>query len=252
MDKRLYAEVIDGIGELHTERIQKRMNLLGELVPAIQENFQRNRERNRANSYQLNVFRFFEPGETTHSRLLAYFLDPNETHGQSNVFLVEFLRLLKIAKPDKGRWIVTAEKGRIDVLLKRKDPHSVVIVENKSNYATDQSNQLYRYWYQEIYKQQKEHSVSKQLIENPPDTHYQIIYLAPAHWKQPGKQSLQKPAALKHELELPEWVPQNLVKHRLFSDFVVEWLTYCLDKLPESNYRLNEFVKQYIEHWQLA
>ena len=252
MDERLCAEVIGGIRELHTERIQKRMNLLGELVPAIQENFQRNQERNRTNSYQLNVFRFFEPGETTHSRLLAYFLDPNETHGQGNVFLVKFLKLLGIAEPDKGRWIVTAEKGQVDVLIKRKHPHSVVVVENKSNFAVDQGSQLYRYWYQEIYRKQQEYNVSRQLIDNPPHTRYQIIYLAPAHWKRPDEQSLQRPAALDDEQGLPETIPMSIVSHKLFSKFVVEWLTNCLSKLTNSNYRLKEFVKQYIEHWQLA
>lgn len=53
---------------------------------------------------------------------------------------------------DNENWTVTAEKGRVDILLKRTHPHSVIIIENKSNYANDQENQLYRYWHQEIYK----------------------------------------------------------------------------------------------------
>jgi len=61
-----------------------------------------------------------------------------------------------IKEPYKGTWKVTAEEGKIDLLLKRYSPFSIVVIENKSNWACDQQNQLYRYWYNEIYKITKE------------------------------------------------------------------------------------------------
>lgn len=252
MNEAVYSDVINDVAKFHFRLIEKRLNLLGQLIPAIQNNAEQNRERNRAESYNMNLFSFFEPGETTHSRLLAFFLDPNEAHGQGDLFLVEFLKLLEIAEPEKGRWIVTAEKGRIDVLIKRKHPHSVVIVENKSNFAVDQGNQLYRYWHQEIYKQQKEYNVSSHLVESPPQSHYQVIYLAPAYWKHPEGQSTQRPTALDQEQGLPSAVPAGIIRHLLFSEFVVQWLTNCLHSLPKDNHRLKEFTKQYSEFWRSA
>jgi hypothetical protein len=85
------------------------------------------KEKNKHESCDFNVLRFFHIGETMHSFLLAKFLDMNSEHGQENLFLKLFLQKLKIDKPDTENWIVTAEKGRVDVLLKRFSPHSVIL-----------------------------------------------------------------------------------------------------------------------------
>ena len=155
--------------------------------------------------------------------------------------------MLKIERfSDNENWIVTAEKGRIDVLLKRVQPHSVVVIENKSNYADDQNHQLYRYWYQEIYKTISERHLPKDYILYPPERYYQLLYLSPEHWKIPSTNTLTKPA--EWDNDLPKEVPLK-AKHLLFSDFVYQWLKISLELLPKDNHRIREYVKQYIEYW---
>jgi hypothetical protein len=48
-------------------------------------------ENNATEAYNFNVFNFFKIGENKTSEILAYFLDPNETHGQGDVFLRSFM-----------------------------------------------------------------------------------------------------------------------------------------------------------------
>jgi hypothetical protein len=91
------------------------------------------------------LLQFIDIGETTHSALLGDLLNPQGSHGQDNLLLKSFLTLIDIPEPSRGKWFVTVEKGRIDILLRRLKPSSVVIIENKSNHATDQKHQLYRY-----------------------------------------------------------------------------------------------------------
>ena len=204
-------------------------------------------QQNKTSSCDFNVFRIFHPSETIHSYLLANLLNPNAEHGQKNLFLNIFLDMLGIKRyGDNENWIVTAEKGRIDILLKRVHPHAVLVIENKSNYATDQDHQLYRYWYQEIYKTICETSIREEYILNPPENRYQIIYLTPEHWKIPSNNSLAKPPD--YPDGLPSCVPLK-TKSLLFKNFVVKWLTQSLEELPKDNHRIKQYVKQYIEFW---
>ena len=201
------------------------------------------KEKNKNVSCDFNVLRFFHPiGETMHSFLLAKLLDPNSEHGQNNLFLKLFLQKLNIDKPDTENWIVTAEKSRVDVLLKRFSPHSVIVIENKSNNAVDQPNQLYRCWYYQIYlKNTKIDYTKKENFKN-----FKVIYLIPNDWKQPSDNSLTRPSYLPNDL--PDEIP---IKPKIwkFNKEIVEWLEQSLEQLPEKNYRMQEYVKQYIEYW---
>lgn len=218
-----------------------------DLVCKVQEIHNKSIIRNKDTSCDFNMLSLFHIGETQHSFLLAHFLNPNAEHGQKHLFLNVFLDLLKIERfSDNENWIVTAEKGRIDVLLKRVQPHSVVVIENKSNYADDQNHQLYRYWYQEVYTTISERHLPKEYILNPPEHYYQLLYLSPEHWKIPTTNTLTKP--VEWDNELPNEVPLK-TKHLLFSDFVCQWLKMSLELLPKDNHRIREYVKQYIEYW---
>lgn len=183
-----------------------------------------------------------------HSYLLANLLNPNSSHGQRHLFLNEFLDLLGIERyKDNENWLVSAEKGRIDLLLRRNSPHSVVVIENKSNYAIDQDNQLYRYWYQEIYSSIKSRHLPIEYILNPPEKFYQLIYLSPNHLKVPNNNSLIKPFSW--DSNLPNKVPLK-TKHIVFSEFIVNWLELSLLKIPKQNSRIKEHIQQYIEIWK--
>ncbi|MFD1470226.1 PD-(D/E)XK nuclease family protein [Hymenobacter caeli] len=252
LDIALYATLVDAIANFDSVRRRQRQQCLAGLIPAITQHAATSRERNRLESGNLNVFQFFSPGETTHSRLLAYFLDPRAQHGQGTLFLAEFLLLLGIDAPGGTAhdWAVTAETGRVDVLIRRAHPHTVVVIENKSNYAIDQPNQLYRYWHQEIYlKQEAQHRPAAE-IERPPKSHYRLVYLSPAGWKQPDAQSLRRPEEwAEWGAHLPLVVPMETEQH-LFRSFVVQWLENAIVRLPAGNHRLREFTRQYIQFWQ--
>jgi len=218
-----------------------------DLVCKVKEIHNKSIIRNKDTSCDFNMLSLFRIGETQHSFLLGHFLNPNADHGQKHLFLNVFLDLLKIERfSDNENWVVTAEKGRIDVLLKRVQPHSVVVIENKSNYADDQNHQLYRYWHQEIYKTISERHLPKDYILNPPERYYQLLYLSPEHWKIPSTNTLTKPS--EWDNDLPKEVPLK-AKHLLFSDFVCQWLKMSLELLPKDNHRIREYVKQYIEYW---
>lgn len=199
---------------------------------------------NKETSRDFNLLRLFKIGETMHSLLLANILNPNSEHGQGNLFLLSFLNQIGIENPEKGQWIVTAEKGRIDILLKRVHPHSVVVIENKSNFAVDQNNQLYRYWHQEIYYPNRHRRID--YTGKHPEK-YQIIYLTPSDSKHPTSNSLIKPKDW--PIDLPSIIPITPIILR-FNIEIVDWLSYSIQKIPNTNYRLTEYIKQYIEFWK--
>jgi len=201
------------------------------------------KEKNKKESCDFNILRLFNIGETMHSYLLANILNPYSEHGQGNYFLLSFLKKIGIENPEYGQWIVTAEKGRIDVLLKRVHPHSIVVIENKSNFAIDQSNQLYRYWHQEIYYPNRHRPI--EYTANHPEI-YQIIYLTPADWKQPSTNTSERPK--QWPLTLPERMPIEPIIWK-FDKEVSDWLNLALEGISSENHRLKEYIKQYIEYW---
>lgn len=212
--------------------------------------YNRAKEENKKYSIFFNPLKYFKINETLHSQMLADLLNPNSTHGQGRLFLNLFLKKLEIINPESGNWKITAEIGRIDVLLVReRDPHSVIVIENKSNNAVDQNNQLYRYWYQEIYVPNKNIAFAKK--ETYEDaiikSRYKIIYLPPDDSKMPQEFSLKKPDYLTDSI-LPDEIPIKY-EHRTFKKFICEWLGESIEKIEPENYRLKIYLNQYIELW---
>jgi len=238
------------INRLLSSKIQKNIDLLrvkSELIKNSLKVIQDYEVLKKNSGVGFNLLKMFYIGETQHSYLLANLLNKDGSHGQGHLFLNAFLDKIGITRErNDENWIVTAETGRIDILLRRVYPHSVVIVENKSNYAVDQENQLYRYWYQEIYRRISERHLPAYYIEEPPEVFYQIIYLSPNSMKFPKTNSLSKPS--NWDKTLPPIVPIK-IKTLTFSKFIGDWLTDCLQDIPLTNYRVREYVKQYIEYW---
>lgn len=204
-------------------------------------------KQNKEDGHNFNVFDLLEEEfnfriyETMHSKLLKFLLDTNASHGQENSFLIEFLQLLGIDQPGEGIWHVTAEQGKIDILLQRYEPESVIIIENKSNWANDQPNQLYRYWYNAIYSKTK--NSNKEFYSQNSDR-YKIIYLAPNEGKKIELQSITRPKENIIYDGLPDKIPMNIYT-LTFNDFVQNWLIKCKDKLPPTNNRIREYITQY-------
>jgi hypothetical protein len=71
--------------------------LLDELAPQLVTVQAKIREEHATTAPLFDCVSLFSPGEPAISRLIAYFLSPDEDHGQGTVFLEGFLNLLGIS-----------------------------------------------------------------------------------------------------------------------------------------------------------
>lgn len=208
-------------------------------------------EQHRQDGHLFNTFflwnRFTGISEPTHSRILHFLLSDDNLHGQGNLFLMELLKMLNLESPEMGQWIPSAELGRVDVRLVRQNPRSVVVIENKSNWAGDQPNQLYRYWYNNI------HSCAEDCLPEfyQDNDRFKIVYLVPNEIKQISNHSLLKPSIdwfqglSKEEYEsLPDILPMTPIIWS-FDTQINQWLQKCEDLLDVRNTPLRNFIKQY-------
>ncbi len=198
------------------------------------------RIRNRQDGHLFNPLVFFPIGETKHSELLGFLLKPDASHGQGSLFLRSFLKMLDVPCPERGDWKVTVEIGRVDLMIKRASPPSVIIIENKSHGALDQGHQLYRYWYAQIYRWHP------RLDYRDEETHraFQIIYLPGSEGKVPEAHSLLRPDYL--SATLPERIPFT-PKLLSFRSTIAEWLLTVQDDIPQENERLRVYLEFYQE-----
>ena len=176
--------------------------------------------------------------ELVQSRILHFFLSDNPMHGQGYLFLQRFLARVGIEVSESDEWVVTAEKGRVDIMLKRFFPRSVVIIENKSNWAGDQLHQLYRYWYEHIHRCEED-CLPAFYTKHP---EYQIIYLVPNKQKIWSDNSLERPSDYSNTL--PAQLP--MIPHRFsFDEEISDWLDECVNTLPQDNRPLIDLISQY-------
>ena len=214
------------------EKLEKYRKTI-ELCSSIMKEIKAERMSNTKMGKYVNVFSLWNEfsgiSEPIHSRILHFFLSDNPMHGQGKLFLSAFLEYIGFEK-DEGNeeWIITAEEGRVDVLLRRLNPLGAVIIENKSNWAEDQPNQLYRYWYENIHKR-KEDSDTDYYSKHP---EYKIVYLAPDETKHINSNSTSRP------VDYPEDLPDKLPMEPIVMDFhedIPKWLRKCMVSVYEDN-----------------
>lgn len=104
-----------------------------------------------------------------------------------------------------------------------------------------QQNQLYRYWYHQIYSSTKK---SDKEFYSANKAKYQIIYLAPNINKKVEEHSLLKPKAWL-DPNLPDKMPLSLTT-LTFDSFIEDWLLACEQELKEEN-RVRQYIAQYRE-----
>ena len=193
-----------------------------------------------------NPFALASLKETLHSKILGELLNPRGSHGQGPLFLRCLLKHLKVPEPDAGEWQHAVEEDRVDLMLARAKPASVILIENKANNAVDQPNQLYRYWHRQI------HCRFPPLDYQCPETrrYFRVIYLSADGRKMPEPHSLKRPNG---------WEGIN----RDHATLPLTWEPLGLDKLlgllhdeastrvPETNARLRIFIQMYSELWNL-
>jgi hypothetical protein len=98
---------------------------------------------------RFNSLNFFRPGENKISEILAFFLDPKQTHGQGALFLDLFLKAFHPASIVCNRVCIrreypTNEGKRIDIVMEFESGKHAVGIENKI-WAKDLPKQLLHY-----------------------------------------------------------------------------------------------------------
>ncbi len=183
--------------------------------------------------------------ETTHSRILGEMLDPKGSHGQKSLFLGCFLRLLGVPRAAQDdKWRITVEKSRVDIMLIHDQPRSAILIENKSNDAWDQPNQIYRYWHQHVYL------VDPSLNYQDPDVRqrFRIIYLPTDGSKTPASHSLQRPEGWK-SLNPAEVIPLQC-ETIAFPELLALFHREARTSIPATNVRLLAFLDFYHDYWR--
>jgi len=101
----------------------------------------------------INLLKGFKD-ETTHSKIIAEFLNPQGSHYQKELFLEKFFKVLNFESENLKEWEIYTEffveniidkgQGRIDIFFKNEKENKFIILENKI-WASDQSSQIYKY-----------------------------------------------------------------------------------------------------------
>jgi hypothetical protein len=193
---------------------------------------------------KINIFAQLSPSEPKHSFILSNLLNPKGNHGYGNSFLNLFFKVFPITpisiSPD-DIWEVTAEKERFDIRIRNINNTKIIIIENKSNWANDQDNQIYRYWYNGIYSMQ----INFRKFGLP--VYSKIFYLSPSDYKQPSEQSISRP--IDYDKNLPEKIPSDIMDVVYFNDHIIRWLNLCIN-IVEYKSEMYYYLLQYRDFWR--
>ncbi len=184
--------------------------------------------------------------ETIHSRIIGELLNPRGSHGQRSLFLLCLLKRLEIPAPEAGEWWLTVEADRVDLMLARANPRSVILIENKANDAVDQPNQLYRYWHRQVFRR------FPSLNYDEPETRrsFRVIYLSTDGRKTPEPHSVERPDDWKGINPAHPTLPIACEPFGL-GELLSLLKDAALEKAPTTNGRLRTFVEMYSELWNL-
>lgn len=220
-----------------------------------------------------NIFKNLQLDEKHHSNILKRLLSPNGSHNKNEKFLHLFLDSIGI-KDVKIEILNNAEvttekkagkKGRVDLYIKFQN--HVILIENKITGATNQPNQLYRYWKNLIIPKiqipLKENDINK--MDDLQKQRYfndifqstiikdqsKLVYLTYGNNAENIDQSKTKPvnktynSTYKH---LPPVLPMDVIELN-YQNHIIRWLENCLQELSKENDEiLYIFIQQYKDY----
>jgi hypothetical protein len=184
-------------------------------INQVIENFRLQREKTELyDSNRFNPFQFMRTDEMGLSKIIAFLLDPKETHGQGDLFLNSFLKYIgkhNFLAYDNIQVCVekaTSENRRHDIFIEgflNHRRHWIVSIENKLRFATDQEEQLKDY---------------RDDLEGYREVEYCLIYL-PVFKESPSENSIEKDkweeligakkAILLSAKDLVDWLDNTLI-----------------------------------------
>lgn len=253
---KVLDEVLTDYLQWRDEGVRGRLPLLGQVIFDWTKAKASIAEKNKKFGVSFNPLRQIKIPETTHSRLLGDLLNPAGSHGQGDVFLRIFLAMLDPPiegyKGDDGRWKITVEVGRVDILIWRDWPEkTAIIIENKSNNAGDQQNQIYRYWHHQMFSWDRALWNSQgEADDKLRRERFRLVYLPTSKDKSPATHSTTRPtewsAAINPFLKVPlECQTVSL------PELTLRWVEDAIPQIPKDNTRLRDFIIQYHELWQI-
>jgi hypothetical protein len=198
----------------------------------------------------MNSFKQLSPSETQHSCILCDLINPhNPVNDHGKLFLELFFKYVlndrQFECDEDDDWEVTAEQERYDIRIRNRNNSKIIIIENKSNWAVDQPNQLYRYWYYGMH-----------LLQRDMDIKYaKILYLSPSEFKKYEKQSITKPDYFKDieneapDCQLIDQLDETMIKVVFFNQEIVTWLDKCMEALEERD-NMFYYLFQYKDFWE--
>lgn len=187
----------------------------------------------RRKPYNLNVIDELHASENAHTRILVKLLQYRQDGKLP--FLDSFLHELPGWQEDFGTPKAYCNIGYIDGLVHSQGKYSVII-ENKIHWASDQPQQLLRY-YEEI-------RGNKLDLGSVPENKIWIVYLTSNGLKEVTEDSL--PRDLRERLD-ERFVPMN------YRDHIIPWLKReVLPFCPLKETALISAVQQYIDHLEGA
>jgi len=206
-------------------------------INQVIENFRLQREKNELyDSNRFNPFQFLRTDEMGLSKILAFLLDPTETHGQGDLFLNSFLKFIGkrqflayekiniyLEKTTKKTTKKTSDVNRrhdifIEGLLNNKRAW-VISIENKLQGAVDQKDQMDDY---------------NEDLKNYTSDSYFLIYL-PIFSDNPPEKSISE----------EEWTKlmSNKKAMVLSANMIIKWLDNTLIIAPAVKQFCNDFKK---------
>ena len=186
--------------------------------------------------------------ENGHSLFLKRLLNPNGQHRLGNFFLERFVTdILNIPFDKTQNWSVEKEKqagkGRVDLHVYSKEFN--IVIENKID-AKDKDAQLYSYWRNKIYGENKSYNEE---CYNKSWERGILVYLTP-EGKKPSENSRQKPhrdSKGKYN-GFPIELPKDKMKCISYKKDIRDWLCNCLYKIDKNEHpRLHSALEQYVE-----
>jgi hypothetical protein len=212
-------------------------SIISNVARIVRQVEEETRQVNRFTAPDFSPFRFINQGEVITTRLLAYFLDASESHGQGRLFqdlFIDHLRALTKVSSNLPRlsWSVQVEKrivnvGQIDLLLIAEDGFRICIENKPRDQTIDQYRQLTNYL---------------KHIQEPRNDKYLLLYLSRLE-REPHESSLSS----KTRLELTDSGHYANITYQNF-------LLPLLDKWQQSARpkHLRRFLRQfryYLEEW---
>ena len=200
------------------------------------------------------ISRIWGIGETKHSQILGFFLNPRENHGQGGLFLKLFLEKLgfETSNFNPNDWIVEVEqrsngRDQIDILIQSRRLEVSIVIENKSNGAEDQPHQLYRYWESAIYYF---HNKDEKKALNPKNS--RIVYLP--QWGLPSEQTRKRIEGYKEPYpeKLTFEEQGGIISCWTYYSHIMEWLNKCINAMGRENHIVKQLVRNYIEYWSTS